>query len=80
MHDILHLFRSRLHSGATTELSRGIYSRLHSGVTQDPDMVNAGLAHQLRGERLRVQVVLLQQQCYLIGYGLALGNITCTAV
>ena len=41
-------------------------------------MVNAGLALQLRGERLRVQVVLLQQQCYLIGYGLALGNITCT--
>ena len=34
LYDILHLFRSWLHSGTTTELSPGIYSRLHSGVTQ----------------------------------------------
>ena len=91
MHDILHLFISRLHSGAPTELSRGIYSRLHLGVTQlqlchitDPDMVNAGLALQLRGERLRGQVILLQQQCNIIpnfstynGYaGLQIGHRT----
>ena len=52
--------------------------------TTDPDMVNPGLALQLRGERLRVQVILLQQQCNIIpnlstynGYaGLQIGHRT----
>ena len=38
----------------------------HFSRTTDPGMVKAGLALQLRGGRLRVQVTLLQQECNII--------------